>query len=252
MYLKQAVIENSGPLKWLNLSPAFSNAGLPKPLILVGGNGSGKTNFLSLVADALFEAAAVHYDNVLPHRGMGRAWFRVVGGRNLTVGASGGFSLLEFDDAGTPRLYKEKAGHVDPTAAILRVPQNFSGQLNWQAEGSHKEFPIEDERSRILFQEGVYTYFPSSRSEVPYWLNREAIPETEFDVGPRFSKRLRKAIYVERALDHFKQWIIGIITDARCDLAVRVIDENIQFQIAGDSVNAFISTKVLMECNKLL
>src|SRR5688572_683907 len=112
MYLRQVVIENNGPLKRFELDLGISEDGSPKPLVLVGSNGSGKTNLLSLVTDALFEAAAVHYDNVLPTRGMGRAWFRVVGGRTTTVGTSGGFSLLRFDHKGQCIVYKEKAGHV--------------------------------------------------------------------------------------------------------------------------------------------
>jgi hypothetical protein len=174
MYLKQIAIENSGSLRSLGLTLAFTPEGLPKPLILVGGNGSGKTNLLSTVADAFFEAAAVHYDNVLPSRGAGRSWFRVSGGRNLTAGTPGGFSLLRFDDAGMTRFFREKAGTVSPTMAAVRVPTDFASQLNWQEEGSVKNFDIDDDRSQAVFAGGVYTYFPSSRSEVPYWLNREA------------------------------------------------------------------------------
>ncbi len=205
MYLTQVVIENSGPLKWLNISLTYSADGSPKPLILVGGNGSGKTNLLSLIVDALFEAAAVHYDNVLPSRGLGRAWFRVVGGRTITTGAAGSFSLLRFDDAGTVRVYKEKAGVVDASTANVRVPSELAAHLNWPTDGSFKEFNIEDERSRVLFEEQVYAYFPSSRTEIPYWLNREAVSATEFNVAPTFSKRLIKPIYIDQALGSFKQ-----------------------------------------------
>lgn len=41
MYLKRAIIENSGPLKWLDLKLQFTDANQPKPLILVGSNGGG-------------------------------------------------------------------------------------------------------------------------------------------------------------------------------------------------------------------
>ena len=47
MYLKSVYIENNGPLRNLILDLPFREDGIPKPLILVGWNGAGKTNFLS-------------------------------------------------------------------------------------------------------------------------------------------------------------------------------------------------------------
>lgn len=252
MYLKQAVIENSGSLRRLSVNLPFTAAGLPTPLILVGGNGGGKTNFLSTVADALFEAAAAHYDNVLPSRGAGRAWFRLVGGHTVTTGTLGGFSLLRFEEAGESLFYREKAGQVNPTTASTRVPNEFAGQLNWPEEGSFKDFGIGDDRSRTVFAEGVYAYFPSSRSEVPYWLNREAIPEVTFDTAPHFSKRLTKPIYVEHALEQFKQWLIGVLADTRMEIRSHLVDGAIQWSFLGDPTNATRSSEVLMSCNALL
>ncbi|MGR6329030.1 AAA family ATPase [Sphingomonas sp. XXL09] len=252
MYLKQAVVENSGPLRWLNLNLAFTSSGAPKPLVLVGANGSGKTNLLSLIVDALFEAAASHHDNVLPAKGFGRSWFRIVGGRTLTVGTGGGFSLLRFDDAGTSRFYKEKAGTVDPTVAALRTPTEFSGQLNWPTDGSFKEFAVEDDRSRILFEQNVFAYFPSSRSETPYWLNREAVPETEFEVFPNISKKLRNPIYVEHAIDRFKQWLISVLSDCRTEIKSVHTDQGTVWQFVGDPVSAMQAANVVEVCNKLL
>lgn len=252
MYLRQVVIENSGSLRWLNLTLAFTTAGLPKPLILVGGNGGGKTNFLSTVADALFEAAAVHHDNVLPSRGTGRAWFRIVGGATLTSGTSGGFSLLRFEDGGASLFFREKSGNVDPVAALARVPTDFAGQVRWSDKETLKDFHIDDDRSRSVFAEGVYAYFPSSRSEVPYWLNREAIPSVSFDTAPQFSKRLAKPIYVEHALEQFKQWLLGVLADSRSEIRPVVNNGNVQWGFVGDASNSLMSAPVLHSCNLIL
>lgn len=251
MYLKQAVVENSGPLEWLNLTLKFSADGSPKPLILVGGNGSGKTNFLSLIVDALFEGAAAHYDNVLPTRGLGRAWFRVVGGSTVKSGTAGSFCLLRFDDEGVTLNYKEKAGTIDPSIANLRVPSEFTGHLTWPTDGSFKEFMIDENTSRLMFENGVYVYFPSSRSEVPYWLNTEAVGGVEFDVAPSFSKRLRKPIYVERALNGFKQWLIGVLSDTRTELSPNPAMPG-NWNVQGNPHLAIQSSAVLEVCNKLL
>lgn len=251
MYLKKAIIENSGPLRRLDLELNFDEHGTPRPVVLVGSNGGGKTNFLSLVTDALFEAAATHYDNVLPSRGMGRAWFRLVGGRTITAGTGGGYSVLEFEHEGKSLLYREKAGHVDPTEAKERIPSELRNKINWQPDGSFKEFDVDDETSHKIFQEEVYAYFPSSRSEVPFWLNRESIPEPEFEIFSALTKRLRKPIYVEKSLHDFKQWLISIILESRSDVALMPGPEQ-QFQLQGNIGNTFQSKAVLDLCNLLL
>jgi hypothetical protein len=255
MYLRQAFIENSGSLKWLNFTPGFTASGFPKPVILVGGNGSGKTNFLSIIADALFEAAASHYNNVLPSQGVGgRAWFRVVGTRNLTVGSPGGFSLLRFEHAGTSLFFKERAGQVDFGAASTRLPRDFSQLLQTLAPGDGiKSFTIEPKAAQTIFTSGVYVYFPSSRSEVPYWLNREAVPDLTFDTSQKFSQRLSKPIYVEHALEEFKQWLIAVLADSRVEITSQiVVNGQPQWAFVGNPVQAITTTKILKACNSLL
>lgn len=171
---------------------------------------------------------------------------------NLTVGTQGSFSILEFDDAGVSRFFKEKAGQIDPEPLKQRLDAVIGAQVVWPNEGAVKIFSLDDDTSRKIFEEGAYAYFPSSRSEIPHWLNRSAVPETEFESSPRFSKQLRKPIYVEKSLDSFKQWVLGIITDSRCDLALQVIDGNAQYQLAGNPIESIISSQALGLCNALL
>ncbi|MGD0639954.1 MAG: hypothetical protein ABSC22_04325, partial [Roseiarcus sp.] len=65
MYLKTIYAENNGPIQRLNFKLPFTPAGDPKPVVLVGANGSGKTNVLSIIVEALFQAAAVCYSDAL-------------------------------------------------------------------------------------------------------------------------------------------------------------------------------------------
>ena len=43
MYLKSMLVKNMGPIQNFELHPSFSEAGQPKPIVLVGKNGSGKS-----------------------------------------------------------------------------------------------------------------------------------------------------------------------------------------------------------------
>lgn len=217
MYLKQLYVENNGPLRNVRLELPFTSAGIPKPVVLVGGNGSGKTNLMSIIADALISAAASHYTDVLA--GMSqfhKPFFRLVGSRTMTVGASGSFTVMRFEHVGTTYFFKEKAGTVPMAEAADRLPESLRHAASW-GDDHVKEFAIADEAAGKIFNEGVYVYFPSSRSETPHWLNLETIPTPEFSIEPRFVKRMRKPIYVEKGLQGFQQWLLSALVDSRCD-----------------------------------
>lgn len=223
MYLRLVYIENSGPLINLNLVLPFTENDLPKPVLLVGGNGSGKTNLLSIIGDALFEAAAVHYTDVVQGSTVGnRPWFRIIGPATINVGAAGSCALLHFDQSGTTHIYKEKGGTLHAPDVGLRVPDELKAHVSWADEGSIKEFSISDVQSKSLFETGVYLYLPSSRAEAPHWLNRASLPTDDFNLAPRYTKQLRKPIYVERGLDQLKQWMLSLLIEIRMDFQLVV------------------------------
>lgn len=247
MYLKSVYIENNGPLRKLNLDIQVREDGTPKPLILVGGNGSGKTNFLSLVADALFEAAAVHYMDVVTGTGTAhRAWFRVLGASTISAGCAGSCAILQFQHDDAMLFYKEKAGTIPAADVAQRIPDSLKSAVSWPDEGSVKEFPLNDEQSRKVFERGVYLYFPSSRAETPHWLNRDSLPEDNFDISPRFSKRLRKPIYVERGLDKFKQWMLSVLIDVRMDIQLTPV-QNGMLPVGVGDINYTMTNKAIWD-----
>lgn len=224
MYLKRLYIENNGPLRQVSLELPFAANGDPKPIIMVGGNGSGKTNLLSIITDALFEAAAVHFRNVVPDKSGGsRPWFRFVGPRTISVGATGGCAILEFEHDGKSHFYKEKGGAFLADEVRHRLPEALRPAAAWEETGSFKEISISDGDAQKVFDQGAYVSFPASRAEMPHWLNRESLKTEEFDLSPRISGLLRKPIYVERGLEHIKQWLLALIIDTRMDISVRYV-----------------------------
>ena len=65
MYLEKIIIENSGPIERLDIDLEFNDDGKPKPIILVGKNGTGKSTILGTIVDALFEFAKISYDDIV-------------------------------------------------------------------------------------------------------------------------------------------------------------------------------------------
>ncbi len=219
MYLKQLYIQHNGPINRIGLNLPFSPDGNPLPCILVGTNGSGKTHLLSIVADALFEAAAAHYHDVVANgTGVNRPWFRVVGGTTTTMGAAGGCALLEFQEGASTYIYTEKGGKLAPDQVTEHLRESLRPHATWAEDGAVKNFNIDTKQSQRVFSQGAYAYFPSNRAEAPHWLNKDSLTTEDFNLEPRFSNRLGKPIYVESGLAQLKQWLLSLLLDTRMDV----------------------------------
>ncbi|WP_197506056.1 AAA family ATPase [Mycobacterium sp. ACS4054] len=215
MYLRELFIKNSGPIRELHLEMAFTPDGLPIPHLIVGRNGSGKTNLLSLMADALMEGAATVYSDILTHTGFSRNWFRIVGVKTTSYNEPGSFSILRFEHDEQQYLYNEHAGFTAEEVKAM-APESLRGIVHWGDDDKNgKAFAMPKDVVRAVYQNGAHAFFPSSRSEAPFWLNQQSIFEDMFDSTERYSHNLNKPIYVEHGVDSFAQWLLGVLTESR-------------------------------------
>ena len=88
MYLKEIEYCNVGPLESVKIIPAIIENN-PKPLILVGENGSGKSTFLSNIIDSFYEIAGIAFSNVRQANEdttNGYQYFKALSTYQITVG----------------------------------------------------------------------------------------------------------------------------------------------------------------------
>lgn len=218
VYLTNLLILNSGPLADLEIVPEFHANGNPKPLVLVGGNGCGKTNVLSIVADALVELAALHFSDVMPQRGASRAIYRLLGPSTMRLGSAFELSAARFSHEGVALGYRAVIGTVDP-AVVPRMSfhpelgQGLNGQASKTAFGDSAQI----ER---IFRSGAYCFMPSNRAEAPAWLNSESgTDEPTASFAARTTSKLRKPLINISTLDSTKAWLIDVILDQSLDSA---------------------------------
>ena len=217
MYLTHLLALNSGLISDAEFKPEFNADGLPKPLVLVGRNGSGKTNILSIIADGLVEIASNHFTDIMPSQpGGGRHYYRVLGGATVRNGANYELTALRFEHREFILAYRSKSGVLAAASVAERVVP-FSGLATWPEAGNHKACNLEQAQIQGIYRGGCYVFFPSSRAEKPFWAGALAENNEESVFVDRYSVRLNKPPIVTTSIADIKPWIVDLILDQAID-----------------------------------
>ena len=219
MYLRKCFIENVGPIPKFDVELDLDSLGNPKPMIMVGKNGTGKTIFLAYVLDALAELAKQKFSDIAIGQQMGYSpslKLMSSGDTRSLSGSSLGF--LEFSDADSKFCYVEKVGHIDRPSYAMNLRGRF--ELLLQENEEYCKLVTGDEKQiETFFRTGTVCFFPSSRNERPHWLNVSAVEDKPlFGNNQRISRILGKPLIVERAAEDNQQWLMDILFDSLVDV----------------------------------
>ena len=162
MYTKRIQLINYGPIEKLDIEFPF-NAATPKPVVLVGENGSGKSILLSHIVNGLLSARERAYPDS-PEVESGRVYkFRT--GSYIRSGSEYYFAKVDFEEGLSVtemHLKKQKgkyktlppgvseSGIQDAWRKIIRKRPTILTQV---------PFPKAKLESRISFQKGVFYIF---------------------------------------------------------------------------------------------
>lgn len=212
MYLKKAAVLNSGAIKKAVIEPEFFEDGRPKPLLLVGGNGTGKTNIISFISDALTEMAASAYIDIVDQTGNGHKYFRLVASSSIRVGEAFELAVLEFDREGSAEFYHSRAGNVSELD-VQEILSEFS-YAGYVGDGNSKHQSMSDISSKKTFSSEVFAYFPSHRNEPNHWLqDHENFDNIYTSFQKQFSNQLGRPIFVQTSFERTKQWLVDVLID---------------------------------------
>ena len=237
MYLTHALVLNSGPLSNLEWEFELREDGRPKTTVLVGKNGSGKSNFLAFLTDALIELAARNFSDVAPQHHMGgHKWHRVIGGATMRTGTNYELALLRLEHEGNDFTYVSKGGQV-AKPDIQDILGAFPHAPDWQPEGHHKAVGGPDGPIQMIFRRGCYVSFPTDRVEKPYWSGQTA-KRDDSDFTDQFSNELRKPISVRSSISALKPWLVDVLLDQMIDGTALVVNRQaIDQALAGAIAN---------------
>ena len=171
MYVKKVQITNYGPIEALDIVFPF-NGDNPKPIVLVGANGSGKSIFLSHIINVMLSAQQQAYP-FSPEVEAGMV-YKLRGPDYVRSGAEFSFARVDFVDAPPAQelvLLKKKQDYK-------KVPEGISGT---EAQESYNKLrppdssifyhDLNEQSTKNLFEKNCVLYFPPNRFEEPAWLN---------------------------------------------------------------------------------
>ena len=228
MYAKRIQIANYGPIDQLDITFPFEGDA-PKPVVLVGENGSGKSILLSHIVNGLISAKDSIYTET-PEVEAGKL-YKLRSSYYITSGREFYFARVDFEN----RLFIEEMRSVRLKKEYSGVPTGLSGtdtQSAWEKMEPDKgdyfnsTFPPkissvvlpsqEKEKEKIeeIFSKNCVLYFPPNRFEDPAWLNEDNLRHKAqyMDLKNLTGYTSRKVINYSPLHDN-QNWLFDVIYD---------------------------------------
>ncbi len=212
IYLRSIYLENVGPIKLLDVALPFDGE-RPKPCVIVGANGSGKSVSLSFIVNFLISAKQEFYENTEVEKGK---VFKLRNPTYIHAGAGHYYAKLIFDhnltyeewQLGNSKNDFEKAFGYKPThASWSNIPEHASDFFSMPRGSKDLERALD---------ENVTLYFPSNRFEEPAWLNERNLTATATTrMEPNLRGVSRRQIIANEPLGTLVNWIYDIAYDSR-------------------------------------
>ena len=207
MYIKKARTVNLGVIKSAEIDFQFDDAGNPKPVLLVGPNGSGKTLFLASIVDSLIEAINSFHSADHQHQFMSSDHIRDSADyvwRQVEFTTEHFFYSLALN---SPKTSGSSLECDDET--IQNVYDDMSEEIN--SRSSHNF--VGDHGFQSAFFDNCILYLPVSRFENPIWLgNWESQKSQWIQMGNGSTIQDHRYSIIEySSLKENKQWVVRVL-----------------------------------------
>ena len=243
MYLKNAIIKNTGPIKKLEINFPFNTNDMPKPLLLVGKNGTGKSIFISHIVDALYEFAKLNFTDVLKITPESQSpYFKINGHINLKNDCKYGYQILNFFDINNKDenfYYFEKEGKISKQDIEREIGVALHPDIRFSEDNNCKQISNKRKELEEIFLNNIFCYFPPNRFENPHWLLTENIKNSDIN-EKNYKGYLNRDIMIANSMPQNKKWIFDVFLDSRADLE-RNQDEknNTTFKVSREYIYEF-------------
>ncbi|WP_437557734.1 AAA family ATPase [Acidithiobacillus sulfuriphilus] len=169
MYFKSIEIENIGPVEHVRIEFP-TERGRPKPVIIVGENGTGKSILLSHLVNSLTTGKQEVYDDVEVDLGKvykHRTSDYIKSGNDFSYSSVKFEADIEVEECQLNRIktnFESELGYTPVRKIWNKIPQN-------EASVFLASFRNHLEDTSNFFKKQCCLYFPVNRFEEPAWLN---------------------------------------------------------------------------------
>lgn len=217
MYLKRIISENVGPISKIDIIPSFNQDGTPKPLILVGENGSGKSTVLSNIVDSFYEIASKAFNNAqISSDGFAKDYYKLISPDEIRCSESYMYSYLEFSEPNTHYVFK--AGNLSSQDFFSKnsIQNNFD--ISWENSGNYKHTTVSKNDAENAVSREIVCYFPPNRYEKPFWLGQSYYDSDnkKIEIKGNWNGLLKNPIIADTG--SILSWLLDLIADSRCDV----------------------------------
>lgn len=216
MYLEFISMKNISAIEELTIKPSFTDEGNPKPLIIVGENGSGKTVLLSSIMDSFYEIGSKIFDNVGKQENNARNLYKIGGIPNLKMGSKNGFVAIQYKSQLLSKIIEYLECIECDTKGLKGEIQKIQGNWDLSPNSTTNKQISHISNKEKLQQEWntqAHYYQPAYRYEEPFWKN----PKFYHHFGDKenFRNQYYKEIEILTSLKENLSFIMDIVLDRR-------------------------------------
>ena len=225
MYIKKMVYEHVGPIKNIQIDMPLNESHTPKPVIIVGENGSGKSTVLSNIVDAFYEIAGKAFGNARQHEdGSGHQYYKAIAPIEIMAGQTHMFSYITFQH-GKEYSYVSKCGNISVANLKKKLGIEQTRELQWSESVNFKHISFDKADVERIWNSNVICFFGPDRYEKPVWMGERYYISNGYEhpsVHVSWNGRLDAPIWIKDVVEANTQWLLDVIVDSRPDVSGNV------------------------------
>ena len=216
MYAKRIQFINCGPIDRLDISFPF-HGDSPKPVLLVGANGSGKSIFLSHIVNGLLVGQGLAYPDTPEVEG--RKVYKVRSPSYIKTGETFYFAKVDFEEGLSVEelvLQRRKQDLTDVPRGITDTDARSLWEKTDPNENqSYLTFPTSRSKDiENVFSMNCVLYFPPNRFEDPAWLNLEKLnARAQYMDLKHLQGHTNRKVINYSPLSDIQNWLFEVIYD---------------------------------------
>lgn len=245
MQIRRIYSRNIGPIESTNIEFYTNNDKTPKPVILVGENGTGKSTVLSNIVDAFYEMAGKVYQNVCEKEGDSYQYYKAIRPSEIKIGHKFMLSYIEFcesDDEKVIGQYVFKGGRLSYDELKNEIGVELKNKNLWNDENNIKGIDFSTKDVERMFDANVYCFFGPDRYEKPQWMGEKYYDDNQNNdihmlIRNKNKGYLDTPILVKDVTEETLKWLLDVIVDSRVD----IIKSDSGLQAVHANMNAVLS-----------